>query len=82
VGFKAADGRLRGQRTAALWTAPNRKPQAISDTRAITISNISCRMRLGSRRSVMVFASRQHTPSVRGGRQMHIAIRRTHQFAT
>jgi hypothetical protein len=25
VGFKAVDGRLRGQRTAALWTAPNRK---------------------------------------------------------
>jgi len=39
--------------------------QAIAQTRAITISNIACRMRLASRRSGIASASRPHTPSLR-----------------
>ena len=40
-------------------------PQAIAETRAITISNTSCRMRLALRRSGIASASRWHTPSLR-----------------
>jgi hypothetical protein len=40
-------------------------PHAIAELRAITISNIACRTRSGSRRSGIASASRRHTPSLR-----------------
>jgi hypothetical protein len=69
--LQTTDRRLRGQRRAGLRTAPNRDlhqrvmPQPVEQTRAITISNIACRMRLASRRSGIAPASRLHTPSSR-----------------
>jgi hypothetical protein len=51
--------RSRSRSMASLW------PQAIAETRAITISNTSCRMRLASRSSGIASASRPHTPSPR-----------------
>jgi len=44
---------------ASLW------PQAIAETRAVTISNVSCSTQLASRRSGIAAASRAHTASLR-----------------
>src|ERR1700680_376196 len=40
-------------------------PAAIAEARAVTISNIACRIRSGSRRSGIASASRRQTPRLR-----------------
>jgi hypothetical protein len=52
-------------------------PQAIAETRAITISNIACRTRSGSRRSGIASASHRHTPSPRSASRSPDRHRRT-----
>jgi hypothetical protein len=57
--FISGSCRSRSRSMASSW------PHAIAATRAITISNTSCRMRLALRRSGIASASRPHTPSLR-----------------
>src|SRR5258708_1092635 len=59
VTFIKGPCRSRSRSIASLY------PHAIADTRSITISNIACRIRSGSRRSGIAAASRRHTPSLR-----------------
>jgi transposase len=57
--FMSGSCRSRSRSMASLW------PQAIAETRAITISNTACRIRLGSRRSAVASAIRLQMPSLR-----------------